>query len=83
MTTSVVNISYFMNQPMHCVIPNSLFFAVVLRGPVDPTKTLRWFESCRSVEDGTRCEKENVAYIFGHVCKLIFGQAQKQICTEA
>jgi len=30
---------------------------VFLRGPVDPTRSLRWFESCRGVEDGTRCTK--------------------------
>ena len=38
-------------------IPFSLFFAVVIRGPVDPTKVLRWFESCHGEEDGTRCVK--------------------------
>ena len=34
-----------------------LFFAVAIRGPVDPAKVLRWFESCAREEDGTRCVK--------------------------
>ena len=63
--------------------PNGLFFAVVVRGPVDQTKTLRSFESCRSEEDGTRCVKDNFAYTFGHVCKLIFGQTFKLIFGQA
>ena len=56
---------------------------MVVRGPVDQTKTLRSFESCRSEEDGTRCVKDNFAYTFGHVCKLIFGQTFKLIFGQA